>query len=298
MYGVLPIATTPIATAPYSSPAAAAFEKCLFLSPALSDAGTITASSSMGALAAANMQNPEPTKKWRGSGTTHTLTIILARPAECSALAMIGHNFSAEAVWRLKGAVDATTFAAGDLLVDTGWQSVWPATGKPLLDSWPHRLCLLRWAAAGAGTYWQVEIVDPDNTAGYVEAGRLMLGVAWQPAYNVDVDPSFGFVPLDVQESTPYGQTFTDPRPWAQRRVALTFSAGNQDDIHDYAMELARLRGQAGDVVFCLDPAEGIRFHQWSLQCLFSGGAEFKAQPMWDGANQVWGFTANLIEKL
>lgn len=293
-YGVLPIG----AVAPYVVPTPRP-EHCLFLSPQLSDAGTIVASSTLGSsLVAANLQNQEPTKKWRAAATSATLTLTLRVPAACNVLAFIGHNFSDVAVWRLKGAVSAAALAAGDLLIDTGLQSVWPVTGKPFLENWPHRLSLLRWTPAGAGLVWQLEIVDPGNADGYIEGGRLMLGVGWQPVINVDNDPAYGLVPLDVQEPTPYGGIFTDPRPWAQRQFDLNFSHGNEDDVHEFAAELTRLRGQAGDFVFCLDPAAGVRFHQWSLQALFAGRTAYRAVPLWHRGKQVWGFTASLIEKI
>lgn len=281
-YSTLPIG----AVAPYTAPVAGPFERCLFLSPSASDAAAISASSSAGSLGPANLQNPEPTKKWRSIGAIESLTLTMP-PGAYSDLAIIGHNLSDAGVVRVR---------SGSL--DTGWQSVWPVTGKPVVENWPSYLSLLRWTNADLLSDWIVDLADPASPDGYMEAGRLMLGVAWQPTYNLDLDPSIGFVPIDVQEPNPYGQTFTDPRPWAQRQFDIAFSSANQDDVHDFAMELARLRGQSGDFVFCIDPAATTRFHQWSMQALFTGRAAYKAQPLWDGTNQTWGFSASLIEKL
>ncbi|HTE35709.1 MAG TPA: hypothetical protein VK634_11140 [Reyranella sp.] len=273
-------------------------EKILFLSPRLSDLATLTASSEVGSLPATFVKNPEPTKVWRTTGcAAESLVIDFGAAAVVDTAAIVAHNATAAGTVRLRLAATVPGLTAAPS-VDSGVVSLWPSSGKHADPDWPHELSLARAVNGMAYRYARLDFADPANPAGYLEFGRIAAGRAWQPAMNIDLDPALGFVPLDVQEPNAYGQTFTDPRPWAQRQFDLSFSAANQDDVHDYAMELSRLRGQAGDVIVCLDPSATTRFHRWSMQALFTGRAVFKAQPLWDGADQTWGFSASLIEKL
>lgn len=271
----------------------------LFLSPRLSDLATLTASSEVSSLPATYAQNQEPTKVWRTTGCAAESLILDfgAGGAVVNQAALVAHNLTSAATIRLRLADTVPDLTAAPAKDSTA-VSAWPTSGKHTDPTWPHELSLVGVTNSTAYRYARLDFIDAANADTYLEFGRIAVGRAWQPTYNLDLDPSIGFVPLDVQEPSPYGQTFTDPRPWAQRQFDLAFSAANQDDVHDYAMELSRLRGQAGDVIVCLDPAATTRFHRWSMQALFTGRATYKAQPLWDGANQTWGFSASLIEKL
>lgn len=271
----------------------------LFLSPRVSDAATLTASSEVESLPANFAQNPEPTKVWRTTGCTAEYLILDfgSGGAVVNAASLVGHNLTSAATIRLRLADTVPALTAAPA-VDSTALSAWPSSGKHTDPDWAHELSLVQATNTTAYRYARLDLADALNADGYLDVGRVAVGRAWQPTYNLDLDPTIAFVPIDVQEPNSYGQTFTDPRPWAQRQFDLAFSAANQDDVHDYAMELSRLRGQAGDVIVCIDPAATTRFHRWSMQALFTGRAAFKAQPLWDGANQTWGFTASLIEKL
>ena len=270
----------------------------LFLSPRAGDAATVTASSEVSTLPATFVQSQEPTKKWRTDGcAAEYIVFTFEAGVVTNYVAVIGHNLTSAATIRVRLAD-----TLGDLTAapaeDTGAVSAWPSSGKHSDEDWAHELSLVSIDNAAAYLYARIDFADAANPDGYIDVGRIALGRAWQPTVNVDLDPAISFVPIDVQEVNSYGQTFTDPRPYAQRQFDLSFSGGDQDEVHDYAMELSRLRGQAGDVIVCLDPAATTRFHRWSMQALFTGRAAFKAQPLWNGTKQIWGFSASLIEKL
>jgi hypothetical protein len=289
-YGALPYGAGLAIPAP-----APASRKILFLSPRLSDMATITASSEVPSLPARNLQNMQPTKVYRSLTTSTALTIVMPEPLAANCVALVGGNPSDQRYVRLLGASTLPGLGSAPV-IDTDWVSPWATGERPDAPEWPHWLQIIRWENDETLGYWRLQVQD--EGAPYVDIGRLVLGRAWQPLYNVDLDPSIGFVPLDVQEPNGYGQTFTDPRPYAQRQFDFNFSGANQDDVFDYAMELSRLRGQARDFIVCLDPAATSRFHQWSMQALFTGRTSYKAQPLWDGTNQVWGFSASMLECL
>lgn len=271
----------------------------LFLSPRISDQATVTASSEVASLPATFAQNQEPTKKWRTTGCAAEYVVFSWSPDDLviTHAAVVGHNLTSAATIRLRLADTVPSLTAAPDK-DSGVVSAWPTSGKHTDPEWAHELSLVGVTNAVGYRYARLDFADAANPAGFLEFGRIAVGRAWQPSANIDLDPTIGFVPIDVQEPNSYGQTFTDPRPYAQRQFDLAFSALDQDDVHDYAMELSRLRGQAGDVIVSIDPEATTRFHRWSMQALFTGRAAFKAQPLWDGTNQTWGFAASLIEKL
>ena len=127
LYGSLPYgaaALIPAATTPSPS----VFK---VLSPIDSDAATLVASSELPTLPVGNLQTMQPGKVWRtDAATSATLTLTFPAGVATNALALVGHNLSADGIIRVRLArtvADLPSSAA----VDTGWQSAWPRTGKP-----------------------------------------------------------------------------------------------------------------------------------------------------------------------
>ena len=258
-------------------------ERMMLLSPGDSDLATITASAQVASLPVANLQAMQPQKKWRAMATSVQFSISCAAPLGANALALVAHNLSGMATIRVRGAATLALAASGPS-IDTGAQWAWPSTGKPVAPSWPNWISLVRWAGMAACQCWLVDILDPDPSQTYIEAGRLVLGAAWQPSVNFDLGGKvLAFEPLDVQARTSSGYTFTDRRACSPgRRVALSVAAGNAREIQDGLAELQRLRGAWGDVICFLDPAATTDFHRLSMQALFVGAPDYAAVPYWD----------------
>lgn len=290
--------TGPFGVAPYAPPIATS-ENVLVLTPRESDAATLSASSEASGLPATNLQNMQPAKKWRSNGTTSaTLSLTLAAPLAANALALVAHNLSSMGLVRVRGAtVLANITAAPD--VDSLWQSAFPAGIKPTVPSWPCFTSLVRWTAGAECLYWQVDILDPSGTLTYLEAGRLALGIAWQPSLNFDLGGNpLGFDPVDVQTVTPYGRTFTDGRGVAPRLFELTFFALDRREAFDGLYELQRLRGMSGDLIVCLDPAEVTDFHRYTVQGVFADKAAYTLPTAFNTNGNMFGAGIRLRELL
>jgi hypothetical protein len=273
-------------------------ERVLVLTPRCSDAGTIAASSEVSGLPAANLQNMQPAKKWRSNGATAaTLSLTLSSPLAANALALVAHNLSSMGVIRVRGAtVLANITAAPD--VDSGWQSAWPAGGKPTVPLWANFTSLVRWTAGAECLYWQIDIADP-GALSYLEAGRLALGVAWQPSLNFDIGGTpLGFDPVDVQSKTNYGRTFTDSRGVAPRLFELAFYALDRREAFDGLYEIQRLRGMSGDLIVCLDPGEVTDFHRFTMQGVFADRAAYALPPAFNANGNMFGAGIRLRELL
>ncbi|HTR86193.1 MAG TPA: hypothetical protein VMI56_17045 [Reyranella sp.] len=303
MPGFAPIGTLPIGAAPYVAPAAAGpSQALLLLSPVYSDAGTFSASSQVTRLPVANLQTRQPQKKWRSlPGTAASIAIALAQPIAANALALVAHNLSSAGLLRLRGALlqaNVTTAPA----VDTGWQSAWPITGKPAI-AWPNWLSLLTWSGAPAVPYWQLDIADPSNTDGFLEAGRLILGPQWQPSIGFDLSGTpVSFDANDQQTKTPWGYIFTDRRSPAggpARVFAVQITAANRKEVQAGILEMQRTRGLWGDVVCCLDPGRPDDFHINSLHGVFVQKGSYPITQNFDPDGGQWGVgTINLNESL
>ncbi len=296
-YSLLPIGAGPDYTAPVEAP-----HNCLFLSPRASDLGAMSASTAVPSLPVRNVQNQETSKVWRTtSAIGQYVDIVLGAAMACNALAMSGFNMSAVGVWRLRAYASADD-VGGIAALDSGWQSIWPGGERHSDPAWASEVALMRIENEDAYRYWRIECSDPSVSTTKLDIGRVALGRTIQPSINCDWGGGIGFVPNDVQEPNGYGQIFTEERP-TSRTMELTWSALSQRETEATAMELSRLRGMSGDLFVFLDPGEVASFHRYSMQALFTGRHDYKAQPLWapdsDGVSRwCWGFTMNLIQKL
>jgi hypothetical protein len=293
-YSVLPVGAGDLYEAPVAAP-----QNCLFLSSRTIDRAAVVAGTEVSGLPASYLADIQPAKKWRTTGKTgQYLNITLEAAEACDTAAFIAPNFRASTVVRIYAAETADALMSGPAL-DTGWQSPWPGGEKPTVLDWPVFTSLLRWTNTDAYKHWRVEFADPGGLLGYFDLGRVLLGQAFQPRFNVDVNPALGLQSPDAQARTPFARTYTDPRGPASRRLTLPFSGVRHDDLVGALFELQRYCGLARDFVFALDPGALRKdSHLYTLQALFADQAQFEAQPWWDGDAGLWRTQLTLTEPI
>jgi hypothetical protein len=299
MYGGTPFGALPYAAAPTALTLAPApnAEKYILLSPIDSDAATLGASSAVPSLPVANLQNVRPRKVWRADGTNEWVSFSFDLPYAANCVCMSGHNLTADAVWRVVGA--STLAALGSAPdVATAWQTVHPLGFKPTLRYWRSYGGLIRWTNDSAFQFWRVEIADPGNPAGYIEAGRMAMGRFFQGTLNIDFGGTpYGFDPADVQTITPYGEIFTDRRTRsAPRKIAVQVSGEDRRTVMDGVSEIMRMAGMWGDVFCCLDPASVEDFHRLFIQGVFDQPQQHSPVPQFNGNGEVWTIGLSLRE--
>lgn len=182
------------------------------------DRATLVASTTAGALAAANMLTDIKGQVHRSTGTSVSYTLTWAEFQSIGGLALPATNLSADATIRVR-AYDAAS--GGNLLADTGLLYACPGPG---IEYWDWSLPLNQNAAALAGwsnadgnafafggasksSVWfdqhvaakrlVVDLVDAGNLAGFIDCSRLVCGAYWSPTWNA----SYG-VQNDVQDTT------------------------------------------------------------------------------------------------
>lgn len=159
------------------------------------DRATLTASSTAGSLAVTNLQSQVKSKVWRSTSTTVTLTATWSIAETVAVIALPFCTISPQGTARVRGYVLATDTTP---VFDTGYVSIIPC--DPLGNwTWGTGPLGVNSFAYGGGNYGRVWIPNPAqvckvvididdhlNTAGYIEAGRLVIGNYWNPSV-VDV---------------------------------------------------------------------------------------------------------------
>lgn len=190
---------------------------------------TLTASSTAGALGAANLLTDKKSDVWRATGTTATLTATwtAAETISCAALAFC--NLSPTATMRVQ-LYDATT--GGNLLLDvtgsacpapaialTGWTAAQAASAYAHGGGAMGRI----WFAATPGVKRMViTITDAANLLGYIEAACLVAGKYWSPQYNAS-DAPLTYTDSSAHFRTGAGDLMTDAGT-VHNRVPIEFS--------------------------------------------------------------------------
>ena len=102
--------------------------------------------------------------------------------------------------------------------------------------------------------YWQIEVVDEDNAAGYVEIARVVLAPAWQSSINFL--PGQSTIQWETMSTVRRGRTgvrFVDRKP--TRRVArFAFDLLSDEEAFAQPFEMARKEDLDGEVFIITDP--------------------------------------------
>jgi len=181
--------------------------------------------------------------------------------------ALVNHNLTQLATWRIRLSSDDPAFAA------TAWDS-------GVVDAWPELVPFgaLDWGVFNWGQslpeaeaavlggyavqvlpepvlcrYARVELFDGTNADGFLQAGRLVLADAFQPALGQRVGWQRRTVDPTRVIETRGGQRWFDRRRKRQR-VELEFQALSADERRIVDL-FDRIAGIAGDILLVLDPA-------------------------------------------
>lgn len=268
-------------------------QNALFLSSRWVDAATVTASTELSSLPAANIQNMRPDKVWSAGAASAYLVVDFGSDVAANALAVIwsGPGASATLRWRMASTVAGLTSSPP---IDTTALSAWPPSGKPSDPDWPYYLALLTWVNLTGYRYGRLDIVDSDTIA----ISRLFVGPKFVPEANVDLSMSLGLQSPGYANRTAWGKLYTDDRGAPSRLLSLPMSAIGESEMTDDLFELQRYCGLARDFAFVLDPTATAKFHKFSGQFRFPSLTAFQAQPFWNATEQVWQTTLPLEEVL
>lgn len=231
-------------------------------------------------LPAANLADRQPSRVARTltadpGATRADLDFGSARPVRF--VALVRHNLTQAGRWRLRLAADP---GFSESIHDSGWAAIWPAVTPFGVGVWGEFHWGGRLSAEEAATYGiaaihvlpvpviarylRLELSDPDHPDGYLQAGRLVAGPAWQPRVNLQ----YGWSIEQVDESRTVrsrgGQSYVDVQP-KFRRLRFAFDYLERDEVFGQAYEIERLKGVGGDLMVMVDPDDVQHRHRHTV---------------------------------
>ncbi|MBE0629038.1 MAG: hypothetical protein IH603_05415, partial [Burkholderia vietnamiensis] len=196
------------------------------IAPNAFDEAVLTASPAMVTTATMSVNNLKDAVRSRvarsvGLPATQYIRGDWSASQACSGFALWRHNLTGAATIQLKlwaglgqtGALlyDSGAVALGGIIPYGEYTYGVDAYGAWLFQAWPIA-CTMLWFASVSALSFEFAIVDPANTAGYVEAARIYLGQYFSPAHNFDFGGKLRWEDDSTQERTDGGSLRTDSR--------------------------------------------------------------------------------------
>ncbi|MGE8365982.1 hypothetical protein [Cupriavidus sp.] len=224
-------------------------------------------------------------------------TLDLGRSRLVSVLAIVRHNLSTAAKWRVRvannpgftstvydnavtvppdgGPTVLMDFATQTYLAwDPDWQLAWPTLFPTSVLEWEDdnfwagsiteeerkeypSLLLAVLPKPVAGRYIRVEVDDETNPDGYVEFGRMFVGSAWQPIYNANWGASIGWETDTGMQRAMSGAPYFD-RKNGRRVTRFELGYLSKDEALGRIFEIQRKAGIDGELLLVWDKDDAI----------------------------------------
>ena len=179
---------------------------------------TLTASTTSGTLAAANLLTDTKSAVHRSTSTSVTYTMTWSEAQTIGAVALPATNLTSAATVRVRLYSD---MAGTTQIADSGTVSACPSSMLGLYG-WPGAINANAFAHGGASkaAVWfltqltavrrcVVTLTDTGNPAGYIDCARLVLGPYWEAPYNPRYGATAGTAGLTKTERSESGDQLT-----------------------------------------------------------------------------------------
>jgi hypothetical protein len=224
------------------------------------DAAILTASSA--ALPVTNLQAPGRTIVWRAAGTSASLIATFPVPVTIDAVGLMTSNLTADAFWRIRFFGDV-----GQTLYDSASVLACPPKDISEVD-WGYEdmgVNAFAFGLAAQSTHWtpkryvvnavQIDIDDPTNPAGYIEASRLIIGAKWSPTTNIDWGANFSWEERGLQRRAEDGSLLSEAGA-KFRKFSFGLDFLSEAERGAFA-EMARRLGTSKDFLVSVYPGAG-----------------------------------------
>ncbi|MFA7241087.1 MAG: hypothetical protein WC091_13340 [Sulfuricellaceae bacterium] len=257
------------------------------------DAAILSATSAV--LPVENLQAAGRTNVWRAAGTSAVLSVSFPAPATIDSVAVMTSNLTPDAFWRIRflGDVGQTLYDSTSILacppkdiseVDWGYE--------------PLGVNAFAFGVAAQSIHWlpnrfvasavQIEIDNPTNPAGYIEASRLIIGAGWSPEANISLGCIFFWEERGLQKRA--GDGFLRSEAGAKfRKIGFGLEWLSEGDRKFFA-EMAFRLGTSKDFLVSVYPDAGY-FRAEHYCCV----AKFVRAPG-IARHSNWFFSSNSIE--
>jgi len=211
--------------------------------PLLSDAATLTTAGTVsGTLPLTNLQTYRPSQVCRWTSLTNVSVIVdLGASYAITTVALLFINGTTEITRRVRLADTQANLTASPAYDSTAEVMADPSR---FVDHFTAVTC--RWV--------RIDLADPNNADGFLEAGRLYVDAAWQPDLNVAEGWQFGVEDdSEIARSLDGGQLVTVRGK--RRLLRASFQFQTQDELFTEAYALITERGIGKDLLVIRDPA-------------------------------------------
>lgn len=229
------------------------------------------ASASSTSLPVSNLANRQLSKVWRTANTNPLwtwFTCNFGSVRQIDVVSLLAHNISALGKWRVRLSNDPT-FATS--IYDSGLVASQPDMASFGVKPWgvwqwgealgayevPTDLkinSVLVLPASYNAMYLRIDISDPTNADGYIEAGRCYAGPKYQPTKNISYGWEIGWQDDSEAERSLGGQLYFNPKP-KYREVKFTLEYVTQEEAYLNLFEfIDRRKGVSGDILFIPQP--------------------------------------------
>jgi len=262
-----------------------------------SDSGTLTVDNAVGTLPITNLQDRQIVKIWRNSQTTAQIDMDFGQGRIVDFVALIKHTISqtGKIRYRLSNVSDFSSTEYDSGLIDA-WPVVEEFGTLPWgVFSWGGYLNITIAAQYTISSfnvltspvqarYLRIDISDPDNTDGYLQAGRLIAGPAYKPSINYANGVQFEFVDESRITKSRGGQTFVDEVERFRRIRFELINLPENEMFQNVFNAIDRLRGVAQDILVIPQPDEPTT---WITQNIY--GRIAQTQPITNSALTYYG---------
>lgn len=223
--------------------------------PNRATAKTVTLGSWLAGLPASNVSTPDITEVARSTNDATASTkfcVDLGAAFALRAFALVNHNLSAAAQWRIllgttAGGSEVYAGTLADWLSAT-FDATMAALGMQdteyLRDGTPAIIVL---PTVQSARYVTVEITDTSNPDNYVQVGRFFAGGGFVPSYNA-TQLRDGWIDLSTQDRSESGGLWVTARR-RLRRVQLVLEGLSLDE-GDTLHEMQRVLGTIDEVLY------------------------------------------------
>lgn len=199
------------------------------------------------------------------STASTTMNIVLDKARSCQMVAVVNHNLSEAAFWRVRfyAENDALLYDSGDLEV---WPGIYPTSELLFEDeNWWSGKANAEQRARYVANIWhradgnysvktiRLDFMDPANDAGYVQIGHVEPSGWWQPTFNHTNGAELGLSSrIAVSESDSGSEYFSEQR--IRREFSSAFALLPQDEALTKAFEWQREHDVSRPFFFIQDP--------------------------------------------
>lgn len=172
-------------------------------------------------------------------------------------IALVGHNISPGATWRITGG----TSSGGSQVYDSGALNMtFSAEDAEDRDGIDFAAVHIP-ASAQSARYWRIAITDTSNTDGYVEIGRAVIAGKFQPTVNMLTGPRLGLETPTVRSETDGGGFVFDAKP-VRRTMRFVLDHQTQAEALGTVWKMQRQLGTSGQLFWVYDSADTTYMHE------------------------------------